>query len=37
MTLTASGSSSVVAVLKPENPSMATTWMLSRQAWSRVV
>jgi hypothetical protein len=32
MTAIASGSSSVVAVLKPVNPSIATTSMASRQA-----
>lgn len=35
MTGTASGSSSVEALLKPENPSMATTSMPSRHAWGR--
>ena len=35
ITATASGSSSVVAVLKPVKPSIATTSTASRQAWSR--
>src|SRR5687768_6144340 len=35
MTATASGSSSVVAVLKPVKPSIATTWIPSRQEGSR--
>ncbi|STC68314.1 Uncharacterised protein [Corynebacterium diphtheriae] len=36
MTSTASGSSSTEAVLKPENPSIATTSMPSRQSFGRV-
>src|SRR6476619_4692895 len=35
ITATASGSSSVVAVLKPVKPSIATTSTLSRKDWSR--
>ena len=35
MTATASGSSSVVAVLNPVKPSIATTSTALRQAWSR--
>src|SRR5215213_4890188 len=35
MTATASGSSSVVAVLNPVNPSIATTSIPSRQDWGR--
>ena len=37
MTATASGKSSVVAVLKPVNPSIATTSTASRHAWGRSV
>lgn len=36
MTSTASGSSSTEAVLKPENPPIATTSMPSRQSFGRV-
>lgn len=35
ITVTASGSSSPAAVLNPLNPSIATTWTPSRQAWER--
>ena len=35
MTVTASGSSSLAAVLNPVGPSIAMTWTPSRQAWGR--